>query len=277
MSRPRGRAREDRSSSGTRGVGRPNVDSEPTHHYPGPTIPQISPLADCIPPPGPAYKALEDQQLLEAPLDHEPLQTISGPGVFFGKLHFAGHDLGHISSSNGIPIFSDNGKELIRSRTGQEAVFPSLLLNGPRGHDPRRLHQSVFSGFRLGAMQHPVVDFSLPDRQVVNEYLHFFRTSFFKLEFPVVDPLLFHETVDIAYQSFEGPEPPEAVCAKACVFAFLSVISLLGNDRQTTFSPVDGDTFGTKTEYFLPLLLQDVNLTVLQTVLMLVGLILHIS
>lgn len=219
--------------------------------------------------PVPADKPVE---LLEGPLNHRDFlpQTISRPGVCFGKLHFAGYDLGHISSSNGIPIFSDDGKALIRSRTGQDAVFPTLLLNGPRDHDPRRLHQSVFSA--LGAMQHPAVDFSLPDRQVVDEYLTFFRTSFFKLEFPVVDASLFQETVNIAYQSWEASVSLEAIRAKACVFAFLSVVSLFENDRWPASPPVDGDTFATKTQYLLPLVVQDVNLTVLQTVLMLVGL-----
>lgn len=120
-------------------------------------------------------------------------------------------------------------------------------------------------------MQHPAVDFSLPDRQVVDEYLLFFRTSFFKLEFPVVDVSLFQETVNIAYQSWGGSEPPEAIRAKACVFAFLSVVSLFENDNRPTSPPVDGDIFATKTQYLFPLVLQDLDLTVLQTVLMLVG------
>lgn len=192
--------------------------------------------------------------------------SVSELGPCFGKLHFAGYNLGDINSYHGIPTFSADGKAFIRSRTGQDLVFENIP---PDGHeqDPRRLRASLLAG--LQTMQHPDQHLALPDRRVVEEYVRFFCGSFFKLEFPIVDCILFRHTVAIAYEPSRGPESPEAIRAKACVFSFLSVMSLFEPDRQPASPPIDGDVFAAKTHSLLPLALQDLNLTVLQTVLML--------
>ncbi|KAI4600588.1 hypothetical protein KJ359_000947 [Pestalotiopsis sp. 9143b] len=46
----------------------------------------------------------------------------------FGKLHFAGHDLGEISSGNGVPLFSSAGRRWIEARTGQLLTITPLDL-----------------------------------------------------------------------------------------------------------------------------------------------------
>ncbi|KAM7217968.1 hypothetical protein V8F06_006651 [Rhypophila decipiens] len=279
--RPRGRARQgqDRSRSATRSESRPGPDSRPDS-----TDPPWN--ADTESPDNPTQRLVsaepqvadkQYQPLSASPLSlqtppitnfHDQLlsPSVSEAGPCFGKLHFAGYNLGDINSYHGIPTFSEDGKAFIRSRTGQSAVFENVL---PDAHeqDPRRLRETLLSS--LKAMQHPDQHLALPDRRIVEEHVRFFCSSFFKLEFPIVDCVLFRDTVNAAYEPFRGPDSPEAIRAKACVFSFLSVMSLFEPDRQPTSPPVDGDVFATKTHALLPLALQDLNLTVLQTLLML--------
>lgn len=170
------------------------------------------------------------------------------PGVCFGRLHFAGHALGNISSYNGIPFFSEQGKRWIRSCTGRDAVFPDppgdLVLQDP-----------------------PPEETSLPSEQVVQECLAFFRNSHLKLEFPLVDPTMFQDTICLAYGQCPGASPSEIHIAKASVFAFLSVISFFEGERPPLV--VDGDECALKARHLLSASPQELGITTLQTALML--------
>lgn len=170
------------------------------------------------------------------------------PGVRFGKLHFAGHDLGSVSSYNGIPSCTEQGRRWIRSCTGQDAVFPDL---------PGDL---ILTAQNAG-------DMVLPSLDVVEEYLLFFRSSHLKLEFPVVDSVIFRDTIRVAYEQVSGVSPSEVTVAKASVFAFLSVISLFEGERRPV--AVDGDACALKARHLLSTVPQELGLTALQTALML--------
>jgi hypothetical protein len=170
------------------------------------------------------------------------------PGLCFGKLHFAGHALGSISSYNGIPFFSDQGKRWIRSCTGQDAGFPDLpgdlVLQDP-----------------------PPEELSLPSEHVVQECLAFFRSSHLKLEFPIVDPIMFHDTISLAYGQNPGASPSQMHIAKASVFAFLSIISFFEGEWRPL--AVDGDSYALKARHLLSANPQELGITALQTALML--------
>ncbi|KAH7632541.1 hypothetical protein B0T09DRAFT_75845 [Sordaria sp. MPI-SDFR-AT-0083] len=196
-----------------------------------------------------------------------------GHSSYFGKLHFAGYHLGEISSYNGIPFFSEDGQAWIRSRTGQEASFPAIWGDVP----PWQTRPSLDSVFLCKVAQQPVGQLELPERKVVEQYVSFFIASEFRLAFPLVDPVLFNETLDVAY-GHDGEHGEmnglsfEQITAKACVFAFLSVISLLEAERTERFPDIpniDTDMMAAKAQMLLPLTIQALDITSLQTSFML--------
>jgi len=192
-------------------------------------------------------------------------------GVCFGKLHFAGTYLGDISSYNGLTFFSPAGLQWIASRAGQEGVFPVLGGDVPPWHSHHQERSQFLSTFGPLQAQGPTPDLSLPDRHVVEEYLRFFRQSHFRLEFPVVDSILFQNTIKVAYEPWTGPPSLDPVTAKASIFAFLAVISMFEGECRPSVPPVDGHGFAIKVQHMLALCSHELNLTVLQTVLMLVS------
>ncbi|KAK0641048.1 fungal-specific transcription factor domain-containing protein [Cercophora newfieldiana] len=200
--------------------------------------------------PNPPLRAAVAGAVHSPPRD-QPLAH-SLPRLVFGKLHFAGRDLGSISFYNGLPIFSDQGREWIRSRSGQDAVLPPLP------------DHSFIPAPQSG------VDLSLPCRAVVEDYLSFFRRSHLKLEFPIIDSPTFHTTIQAAYGLGSGPLPdPEAIIAKACVLAFLSVISILEGEHRPAAMQVDSHKCALKAHHLLLSVPQTPCITTLQATLML--------
>ncbi|KAK3402639.1 hypothetical protein B0T20DRAFT_388339 [Sordaria brevicollis] len=193
-----------------------------------------------------------------------------GCSSYFGKLHFAGYHLGEISSYNGIPFFSEDGQAWIRSRTGQDASFPKVWGDIP----PWQTRPSVDSAFLTKVAQQPIGQLDLPDRKVVEQYFSFFCSSEFRRAFPLVDPVLFRQTLDLAY-GHNGESDGfsfEQITAKACVFSFLSVISLLEEERTERFPDIpsiDTDMMAAKAQMLLPLTIQALDITSLQTSFML--------
>ncbi|KAH6657582.1 hypothetical protein BKA67DRAFT_590998 [Truncatella angustata] len=185
-------------------------------------------------------------------LDQPPGADVVGS---YGKLHFAGYQLGEISSYHGLPLFSPNGQKWIESRTGQVGVFPNLGL--PLWHNPQLGHDALLV---------PASNFDLPDRQVTEEYFSLFCNSPIRLVFPIVEPELFLRTINTAYQPPPKILSSEHATAKACVFSFVCVVNL--------FEPLPGvplldiDACALKAQYLLPQVLIDASIEVLQVALM---------
>lgn len=188
--------------------------------------------------------------------------SIRASGATVGKMHFAGYYMGDISSYNGIPFFSADGQDWIRSRTGEDASINTLFALGP-----------------LWQTQHPVpillgfpqtnTGGELPNRVTVEEYLALFRASHFGLSFPLIDHALFMETIELAYSSTDGSPSLEVVTAKACVFSFFAVVSLF-QDEWKSVPEIDGEACAGAAQSLLAMILQDTNITALETVFMLV-------
>ncbi|KAK0614905.1 hypothetical protein B0T17DRAFT_592780 [Bombardia bombarda] len=198
-----------------------------------------------------------------------------GPGVCFGKLHVAGRSLGNISSYSGLPFFSAAGQKWISFCTGEEVAFPAIWGRTPPWQAQYRAHSFLLpasgstSAAEAGSLNQAVVDMSLPDRWLVEDYLRFFRSSHFRLEFPVVDTIMFQNTINIAYEPCQSSPSPDSITAKASIFAFLACMSLFEGDRRPPGPSVDGAIFAIKAQHLFPILLQDFTITGLQTVLML--------
>ena len=176
-----------------------------------------------------------------------------------GTLHFAGHELGATSWITGIPFLHQEGRKWVESRTGQsfppgklshtlapwemEHVPPPLLLTTPPAKNM----------------------FELPDRSVVQDHFEYFCRSVGKSVFPVVDDVLFAETIEVAYQQPQSEACSGHASIRACIFGFLAFVSALSTcdhcpeeaQRTTLSSRVDPETFNVKAQLLLPLVLQE--------------------
>ncbi|KAJ9144064.1 C6 zinc finger domain containing protein [Pleurostoma richardsiae] len=183
----------------------------------------------------------------------------------FGKLHFAGYQLGEISSHCGIPLFSVHGREWIKSRTGEDAGSEILGLSGaPRKGPP-------IVPFSLRQFEQSATNLDLPPREVVETCVEAFRASHYKMVFPTIDTVLFQSTIDLAYRPQQDESPSlDSISAKACIFSFLSVISVGRLEFGHRLAPnIDGDACAFKTQHLMPYALQETNLVTLQTLVML--------
>jgi hypothetical protein len=107
----------------------------------------------------------------------------------------------------------------------------------------------------------------LPDRKVVEEYLSVYRSSFIRLVFPFIDPVLFQETLKLVYESRQVVTPAGLASAKASIYSFLSVVSLFNLGDLTVL--VDSEACSVQAQCFTPQLLQETTIDGLQTAIML--------
>ncbi|KAJ9399508.1 transcriptional regulator family: Fungal Specific TF [Paecilomyces variotii] len=183
--------------------------------------------------------------------------------VCFGKLHFAGRNLGDISSYNGIPFFSLEGQKWVRARTGQRVDFDKLCTLGPPWQNQRNLgSDAVLMNLQSSS------SLELPDRKTVEEYVDVYNSTIFRLVFPVVNTTLFTETLNTAYGHGHANQYYQSASAKACIYSFLAFCSVL-NIRGPAYPAVDSEGFALKAQCLLPQLLREpVSSDGLQTAVM---------
>ncbi|XHG03350.1 hypothetical protein AWENTII_006661 [Aspergillus wentii] len=167
---------------------------------------------------------------------------------FFGKLHFAGRDLGHISSYNGIPFFSHEGQQWIKSLTGQISIFEKTnnATTWPPSHyrNPKTdcLCQSLFQT-------------QPPDVSIVEEYLNAYELSCTRLVYPTIHSTLFRSTINSAYQSTQTEHVGYA-SATACIFSFLAFASICSVHKGS--APfVDSKAYALRVHAMIPRVLQE--------------------
>lgn len=175
-------------------------------------------------------------------------QTPSGFGATLGDLHFAGHRLGEISPYNGLPLFQFSGRSWIQSRTGLDV----LKLSSPPWHN-HHVQSAILS---------PISDLELPARTTTDHYFSMYRRGDVRLAFPVVDVLLFENTIDLAYCTRTDVGSTECTTARACVYSFLAVLSLIEGSIEE--APIDSHACAAKAQYALPQLLTESSLVTLQ-------------
>ncbi|PVH83089.1 hypothetical protein DL98DRAFT_569933 [Cadophora sp. DSE1049] len=108
-------------------------------------------------------------------------------------------------------LFATNSRDWIRSWSES----PMLDLFSPTSADPpwqRDLRHPLFTANSTVT--------ALPEKTVTELYLQLFRSTPFRLVFPIVDAVLFQDTIETAYH----PEGDSSISI-ACVFAFLSIMS----------------------------------------------------
>ncbi|PWY69084.1 hypothetical protein BO70DRAFT_382626 [Aspergillus heteromorphus CBS 117.55] len=176
-------------------------------------------------------------------------------GLCFGKLHFAGRYVGDFSSYSGIPCFSHDGHEWVRSRTGEDDTFEGIFTfkfpkEAPLFMSPDA-NMQVFPGGP-----------ELPDRSVVDQYTtHYFSTGV-RIVFPIIDKLLFQDTINMAYQPPRGSPSVEQTSARMCVLAFLAFVDEI--EPSADLPPINSDLCAAKAQSLLPFILHDISLQTLQ-------------
>ncbi|KAF4497363.1 transcriptional activator Mut3p [Fusarium agapanthi] len=179
--------------------------------------------------------------------------------VSYGQLHYGGCHFGHISQHNGLPLLSEEGRQWITSKTGHEVVLNHGSIDHTNPSQSPAPH--VYRDQRAL--------YELPDRSITEKAFDAFIHSSFSLVFPVVERVLFKDTIELAYQPYTGDVPSlEHLSAKVGVLAFLSTIVLF----QDTFSEVisiDTDLCATKARYLLTDILEIASINNLQIVFML--------
>lgn len=173
-------------------------------------------------------------------------------------LRFARYYLDEIVSPSGAPFFSVDHQKWIRRCTGQAHVFSNLS-----GLDP--MSSSSSSSCAGGDYRSADYDqIELPARHVVEDYLQMFRAVPFRLVFPIVDGVLFQETVSQAYD----PQHAANTTAQACVFSFLAIITHTQWSPRNTAVVIDSEACVWQAQRLMPLAQASQNIIGLQTCLM---------
>lgn len=111
--------------------------------------------------------------------------------------------------------------------------------------------------------------FILPERSIVEVCADLFHQSAFRLVFPVIDRVLFQDTLALAYEPSEGASRVDRLSAIGCVNAFLAMMCVF-HGQTTLLPPLDCDGFALKAHRVLPTVTGHASLHSLQTVFMLV-------
>ncbi|KAH7171367.1 hypothetical protein EDB81DRAFT_942127 [Dactylonectria macrodidyma] len=178
--------------------------------------------------------------------------SISSPRVSYAQIHYHGAHFGHISSHNGIPILSEEGQKWMSARAGENVSFAKFHLSPP----PRSFY---FSPTEFGG---------LPDRAIVDVVVRIFFGSAFRLLFPVIDRVLFEDTMTLAYARWDEEPSAQQLSAQGCVLAFLSITRIFQGQVEN-LPDIDFDICALKVNYLLAEILKDSTLLSLQTVFML--------
>jgi hypothetical protein len=145
--------------------------------------------------------------------------------IFYGGFYFAGCDLGDISSHDGIPIFSDRARRWIELLAGTEAFS--------NGKDPGEEVKSAPIYDRITATKSWD---ALPPRSQIETCFAIYQGSLVRLVFPVLDPILFHRTIDLAYEPDPYCRGTDIVNAKVCILAFVALVSVLEPEKIQSLS-----------------------------------------
>ncbi|KAB8241972.1 hypothetical protein BDV35DRAFT_384451 [Aspergillus flavus] len=159
----------------------------------------------------------------------------------------------------GVPNLLPEGLRWIESRTGTVIPLPNLC-HAPWEKPPLSYVASTPSG--------------LPARTVLKRYLDVYTSSAIHTIFPVINSSLFSQTIRAAYMLPGHNKKTHCPSSRACIFAFLALVSSLDHlaTRCTAPKPppIPRDEYVMKAQALLSALLQEpLNLDALQTALLL--------
>ncbi|PYH92486.1 Zn(II)2Cys6 transcription factor [Aspergillus ellipticus CBS 707.79] len=172
-------------------------------------------------------------------------------------LHFAGRELGSFSLFTGIPLLLPEGKQWVQSRTGQNISVSKLVSS----NKPPWERQRAMSSNALVTNPQAANALDLPDRGIVESYFSLYCRSFMSRIFPVLDRVLFKETIDVAYQQSRTKFSYGKASLKACILAFTAFASLVPppefEHEYRNLPTIDGEGYFTKAQCLVPQVLQE--------------------
>ncbi|KAK7446568.1 fungal specific transcription factor [Colletotrichum acutatum] len=154
----------------------------------------------------------------------------SRPGSYIGPNWFF----------RGIHAFSEDGRRWISSKTGQTIDWSKLQIFTAKPSPFAKLHAQL-SPDRC----------HLPDQASLRELLSSYLNSSFRLRFPLIDKVLFEDTINEAYGDPDNILPPPVrLAARACVFGAVSLMTFLP-DAQPGSLGLDGNESAARASYLL--------------------------
>lgn len=194
----------------------------------------------------------------------EPKRSQRNVGL--GQLYSQGQNLGTLYARDGVPSFTPEARQWILNMTGQCPCFKTIDFEDPQhAGAPGRPGSSyrALSGRKT---------LELPERWVTDTFVSEFLRSDLSHIFPMVDNVLFQQTIETAYEPFCNPPALKQLNARACVHAFLAFTSSYFNNLRVAYM-VDGDECVNEAKILLLSdAMEDSSLETLQTIIMLVSL-----
>ncbi|KAH0495727.1 hypothetical protein TgHK011_009258 [Trichoderma gracile] len=147
----------------------------------------------------------------------------------------------------GFPIVSETGLKWIASRTrfGTTALKAFCLSE--------ESSQILCGSWPTpGGKPVPPMAMSMPDRSLVEAWLASLPGSAFQVLFPALDKVLFQETIEAAYHYRHPILHPEALSARACLWATLAIVALLRKSGHFS-TLLSREMCGERAQYFVEL------------------------
>ncbi|KAG6203096.1 hypothetical protein E4U35_004630 [Claviceps purpurea] len=185
-----------------------------------------------------------------------------------GQIYFTGQQFGAVCPRNGIPHLTSYCEQWISERTGQKSNFRELFSkNGHESNDLIRVPEPhTNSGIPTQSAGHPF----LPEKRILESLVTDFTVSEFSLVFPLINRVLFEETVRLAYTEDDAVPSLERLAARACVLAFAS-LSSYHFPASPAAAEIDSEVCAKAAQLIIADITEDASITTLQTVLILVS------
>lgn len=183
----------------------------------------------------------------------------------YAHITFATRLFGKNWYHRGMPIFSEKGLEWIASRTGQSITTLRSYLARCRSSRPCWNYSALEA-------HTPIQDlWELPAASLVKQYFGNLSNVLQRILFPILDRVLFEETINTAHQSFEGMRVSHThISARACLWAAFAVMAHLNIFEQAS-SSISSKMCAARAQGLLELVNGPANLDTLQTMLLLVS------
>ena len=152
---------------------------------------------------------------------------------------------------DGVDLFSNTGRKWIESRTGEKVNLEALFTLEVPWANTLQLHTE------------PNIA-ELPNRLIVENYVEMYCSSPHILVFPAISKSLFTRTLDLAYAHERNAGSDSA---KACVYAFLSVVTQFGYG-DNVHEAIDCGSYASAAQSFMVQMVQEMTLDGLQSLIM---------
>lgn len=180
-----------------------------------------------------------------------------------GVIHSAGREIGMINLATGLPLFSAEGQKWIQARSGRLLSKSKFALDTVERND-RSSAVSSSEPSEMGSFNR----LTLPDQSIVEQCAESYQKSVFRGVLPVLDSILFKETIRWAYMS--SNDSPKITGARTCIFAFLILAHFF--DIGVPLTPTDKiGGYIAKINQSIPVFLEEMTLEAFQTCVMLVS------